>query len=49
MNGMQYMRPKFTLPASEKTSQERWDFAMLSREEFEEKYGQKRYQELSAV
>ncbi len=47
MNGMQYCRPKFTLPASERTSQERWDFAMLSREEFEERYGQEKWTELS--
>jgi hypothetical protein len=38
MNGMQYTRSKFTLPASENTSQHRWDFAVLTKEEFLKKH-----------
>lgn len=38
MNGMQYMRPKFTLPASVKTSEMKWDLAFLTKEEFMAKY-----------
>lgn len=38
MNGCQYLRPTFTLPASTKTSDVRWDFATLSRKEFVKKY-----------
>lgn len=48
MNGTQYMYPRFTLPASgPNLKQVRWDFAFLSREEFEEKYGEEKYIELS--
>lgn len=48
MNGCQYMYPRFTLPAAgPSVKQIRWDFAFLSREEFEEKYGQEKYAELS--
>jgi hypothetical protein len=39
MNGCQYMRPKFTLPASEKTDQQRWDLAMLTDVEYRVRYG----------
>ncbi len=38
MNGMQYMRPKFTLPASSKTGQLKWDAAFLTKTEFLAKY-----------
>lgn len=38
MNGCQYMRPSFTLPASAHTSQEKWDLIFLSKEEFIAKY-----------
>jgi hypothetical protein len=38
MNGCQYMRPSFTLPASANASQIRWDFGTLSEKEFVEKY-----------
>jgi hypothetical protein len=37
--GMQYLQPKFTLPAgSEKISQVRWDLAFLSKDDFCIKY-----------
>lgn len=39
MNGMQYMRPSFTLPASNNTSQKSWDLATLTKAEFIAKYG----------
>lgn len=38
MNGSSYLRPKFTLPASEKTSETRWDLSFLTKEEFITKY-----------
>lgn len=38
MNGMQYMRPKFTLPASNKTSEMKWDLAFMTKEDFMKKY-----------
>lgn len=40
---MQYLKPSFTLPASYKTSQMRWDFAFLSKREFIIKYGSYAY------
>lgn len=43
MNGMQYMRPKFTLPASDKTSDVKWDLAFLTKEEFIAKHGEEVY------
>jgi hypothetical protein len=47
MNGMQYMRPKFTLPASEKMSEVKWDYAFLTKEEFIAKWGEMLYQDFS--
>jgi hypothetical protein len=47
MNKTQYAQRTFTYPASEKTSQLQWDFAFLEREEFEEKWGQKKFTEMS--
>lgn len=38
MNGMQYMRPSFTLPASNNASQTTWDFSTLTEKEFSKKY-----------
>ena len=38
MNGMQYMRPKFTLPASNSASDVRWDFSTLSKADFVAKH-----------
>lgn len=38
MNGCQYMRPTFTLPASTKTSDIKWDLSFLSKSEFTKKY-----------
>jgi hypothetical protein len=36
---MKYQAPTFTLPASNpKTTQENWDLATLSRDEFRKKY-----------
>lgn len=49
MNGMAYTMSTFTLPASNKTSQKQWDFAFLTRQEFEEKYGQEEYNEMSKL
>lgn len=41
MNGMQYLKPSFTLPTSSgrSTSEIKWDLAFLSAEEFSKKYG----------
>ena len=39
MNGCQYNQRTFTLPASEKTSQVKWDMCFLSLKEFLAKYG----------
>lgn len=38
MDGCQYHKPKFTLPASQHTTQAQWDLAFLSKEEFKTKY-----------
>jgi hypothetical protein len=38
MNGCQYLRKTFTLPASNDTSQQKWDMAFLTKEEFMAKY-----------
>jgi hypothetical protein len=39
MNGMQYLQHSFTLPAgSNKISDQKWDLAFMSREEFMAKY-----------
>lgn len=35
---MKYLQGNFTLPASSNTSQKRWDFAFLDKEEFKRKY-----------
>lgn len=45
---MKYLQGTFTLPASSKTSQKRWDFAFLDKEEFKQKYGvsDEEYQQL---
>ncbi|MCU1247075.1 MAG: hypothetical protein JWQ49_104 [Edaphobacter sp.] len=37
---MNYEKPTFTLPASANTSQQTWDRAFLSEEEFRAKYPQ---------
>lgn len=39
MNGCQYLRPTFTLPASNKTSDIQWDLSFLSKNDFIKKYG----------
>ena len=39
MNGMRYMLPKFSCPASANTDQITWDYAFLTKEEFIEKHG----------
>jgi hypothetical protein len=49
MNGCQYMRPKFSAPASQNTDQITWDFAFLSKEEFIAKYGETRWKKLSKI
>jgi hypothetical protein len=49
MDGMQYQKPTFTLPASNNASQKQWDFAFLTREEFEEKYGQEEYTKITRL
>lgn len=47
---MLYQRPKFTCPAaSQQTSQEKWDLAMLTKEEFVRKYGQTKYEILTGT
>lgn len=38
MNGCQYMRPTFTLPASTKTSDIKWDLSFLTPLKFQAKY-----------
>lgn len=47
MNGTQFMRPSFTLPASNNTSQVEWDYAFLSKEDFIAKWGKMLYKDLS--
>jgi hypothetical protein len=34
MNGTQYMKPSFTLPASDNASELNWDAAFLTKKEF---------------
>lgn len=48
---MLYTRKTFSAPASsgKSTSQRRWDFAMLSRNEFIEKYGEDTLESLGSV
>ena len=46
MNGCQYMRPKFSAPASQNTDQLTWDYAFLSKEQFIEKHGVRAYARL---
>ena len=48
MNGMRYMLPKFSCPASTNTSELKWDYAFLSKEDFVKKYGQKMFDKLSS-
>jgi hypothetical protein len=43
MNGTQYAQKRFTLPASQGTSEMQWDYAFLSATEFIKKYGQEKY------
>lgn len=38
MNGCQYLRPTFTLPASANTSNIQWDLSFLTEKEFSKKY-----------
>lgn len=38
MNGCQYMRPTFTLPASTKTSDAQWDLSFMKKYDFIKKY-----------
>lgn len=38
MNGCQYLRKTFTLPASNSASDVRWDFSTLNEAEFVAKY-----------
>lgn len=45
MNGTQFMRPKFSAPASQNTDQVTWDYAFLSKEEFIAKYGKRAYED----
>jgi hypothetical protein len=49
-NYTQYAQRTFTYPASEnRTSQLQWDFAFLEREEFEERWGQEKYTEMTKL
>ena len=47
MNGCQYMRPKFSAPASQNTEQITWDYAFLSKEDFIAKWGEANYKALT--
>jgi hypothetical protein len=38
MNGTQFMRPSFTLPANGRADQKQWDLAFLTSGEFRKKY-----------
>ena len=49
MNGTQYHQRTFTYPASSHTEQIKWDFAFLEREEFEERWGQEKYAEMTKL
>jgi hypothetical protein len=44
MNGCQYMLPKFSCPASSNTSELKWDYAFLTKEEFIAKWGKTPYE-----
>ena len=48
MNGCQYMRPKFSAPASQNTDQLTWDYAFLSKVQMMKKYSlsERVYEEL---
>jgi hypothetical protein len=43
MNGTQFMRPKFSAPASHNTSQMTWDLAFLTKRQFIAKHGEALY------
>lgn len=43
MNGTQFMRPKFSAPASQNTDQLTWDYAFLTKAEFIMKWGETLY------
>ena len=48
MNGCQYLRPTFTLPAGAAgTSQTNWDYSLLTKQEFITKYGEAMWKKLS--
>jgi len=47
MNGCQYMKPKFSAPASYNTDQITWDYAFLSKEDFIKKHGEATWKKLS--
>lgn len=46
MNGCQYLKPSFTLPASNNTSAIQWDFAFLTKKEFVAKWGEMLYADM---
>jgi hypothetical protein len=35
---MKYLQGSFQLPASTKTNEKKWDYSVLTRQEFKEKY-----------
>lgn len=48
MNGCQYDRPQFSLPAAPShVTDIRWDFAFLSVEDFVDKYSEQLYVQMS--
>jgi hypothetical protein len=50
MDGTQYNKPKFTLPAGDaKIDQKQWDLAFLTKAEFIEKHGEEEYKITAGV